>query len=205
MEMILWWRVWFGRMPVMRGGLAALVCLCLGCGHQTPVSPQPARAAVITQPPADKEALLYKNMRTANNDIDVSLQDLEDGMKRSKALGAVAGGEATSAFKNVTALLNTAGEALSDYDDVPATLEEFKAQFSADDEKRLRSIDAAVSALQAVDSASDILGDLASNVPAERKSDLAQISSDADEAGDDLREAVKLMGGKVPADDDDAG
>jgi hypothetical protein len=189
----------------MRGGLAALGLLFLGCGHSTPAVPQAVKTTSAPVPAADKETQLFQNMRTASNDIDVSLEDLEDGMKRSKALGAVAGGDAARALANVTSLLNTAGEALSDYDDVPATLEDFKADFAANDEKRLKSIDATVSALQAVGSASDVLGDLSETVPAERKADLTEIANDTDEAGDDLREAIRLLGGKVPKDEEDSG
>ena len=188
----------------MRGGLAAIGLICIACGHQPTALPQAAKPAASPTPALDKEAQLFQNMRTASNDIDVSLDDLEDGMKRAKSLSAAAGGEAGRALGNVSALLNTAGEALSGYDDVPATLEDFKAEFAADDEKRLKSIDAAVSALEAVGSASDILSDLSANVPAARKADLTQIANDADESGDDLQEAIKLMGGKVPAEDTDA-
>ena len=151
----------------------------------------------------DPTADLYQKMRTANNDVEVSLEDLDDGLQKSKALAAVAGGDAGKALKNVADLLDSAGESLSDVEDAPASLDEFKKDFSAYDEKRLKSIDAAIGALQAVDSAADILSDLEANVPPARKEDLTKISDDTDEADDDLREAITLMGGKIPADQDD--
>jgi ABC-type transporter Mla subunit MlaD len=148
---------------------------------------------------------MYQSWRTANNDIDAALGNLEDGMKRSKQMAAVSGGNAAQALRQVADLLNSAGEALSDYDDVPATLEEFRKDFAARDENRLKSIDAAVSGLQEVGSASDILDDLSSNVPQRFKNDLNEITNDVADSADQLRQAIKLMGGKVPADDDDSG
>jgi len=186
----------------MRGALVFLVCASLGCGRggapSVVAAPPVAKAA-----PVDPATALYENMRTANNDIDVALGDLEEGMKKAKQLAPTAGGDAQKALNNVATLLNSAGEALSDYDDVPPTLDEFKKEFASYDETRLKCIDAAVGALQQVGSATDILDDLAANVPASRKDPLDEIANDADEAQDDLRAAIKLMGGTIPADVDD--
>ncbi len=148
---------------------------------------------------------MYQNWRTANTNIDASLGNLEDGMNRSKQLGSVAGGNAGQALKEIAALLNSAGEELSDYDDVPASLDEFKKEFAARDENRLKSIGAAVKSLRQVVSASGILDDLSSNVPDKYKGDLGEIATDVDDSADELRQAIKLMGGKVPADDEDSG
>lgn len=183
--------------------LALAAWFAIGCGHA--LAPQAVRAAPSKAAPPDPEATLYANMRTANNDIDVALQDLEDGMKKAKSMAPSAGGQAKTALNNVASLLNSAGEGLSDYDDVPATLDDFKKDFAAQDENRLKGIDAAVGSLQQVDAAADILDDLSANVPADRKEALGEISDDSDEAIDDLRAAIKLMGGTVPAEDEDAG
>ena len=181
-----------------------LVCVSIGCGRGAAPSASSA-APPAPRPPADPAAVLFENMRTANNDIDVALGDLEEGMKKAKALAPVAGGDAGKALNNVATFLNSGGEALSDCDDPAASLDEFKKDFSAQDENRLKSIDAAIGALQQVDSANFVLDDLADSVPPDKKAALEEIANDADEAQDDLRAAVKLMGGTVPADVDAGG
>src|SRR5579862_864072 len=192
----------------MKVGFLLAVGLCLGCGHSTP-GPQ-GQAQVQPTPPPDPQAQLYQNWRTANTNIDTALDNLEAGVNLAKQLASVAGGGSKSTdkevganqgFKEIADLLNSAGEELSDYDDVPASLDEFKKDFAARDENRLKSIDAAVSALQEVDSASDILDGLTSGAPAQFKSQLDDLDNDIGDSTDELKQAIKLMGGKIPAGD----
>jgi ABC-type transporter Mla subunit MlaD len=154
--------------------------------------------------PPDPELALYEKMKTANVKLDAALDDMEEGLQRAKKLSPIAGGNVTTALINVASLFNSGGEALSDLDDVAASFEDFKKDFAAQDDHRLRSIESASNALEDVREAGDILDDLKKGVPADRAQALQGIVDDSDDAEANLVEAIKGMGGKVKAEDDSA-
>ena len=142
-------------------------------------------------------------MKEADTKVDIALQDLDDGETEAKAFAPKAGGDAKQALLQVADLMNSAGEDLSEYQDVPDTLDAFKKDFAAQDERRLTSIDAAIQALKSVQAAGDVLDSLSKNVPPDGKATLDEIAGNCDEADNGLQLAIKAMGGKIPADEDD--
>ena len=176
-----------------------VVALCAGCshgGHKASVQPNAPAAA-----PVDPVADMFQKMRTANYQVDSSIDDVEGALDATKKLAPKAGDQAGQALLNVADLLNTAGEKLSEFDDVPDSLDEFRKDFSSQDEHRLQGIETAISALKAVRDASDILDVLTQNVPADHKKELDDIVAKTGEAESDLEQAVGSMGGKVPPQD----
>jgi len=180
--------------------LLPLAMAAVGCRRVAPAPPSAPPAVVANQDPV---ATLYANMQQADTKIDIATQDLEDGISEAKALAPKAGGDAKKALLNVASLMNSAGEDLAEYQDVPTTLDAFKKDFAAQDEHRLTSIDSAVQALKSIQAADYVLDDLSKNVPTESKSALDEIAGNCDEADNGLQVAIKAMGGKIPTEEDD--
>jgi uncharacterized protein YukE len=157
------------------------------------VPPKPPEAA-------DPEGVLYKKMRSADVQVDSAIQDLNDALNQAEKLAPRAGGDAEKALLSVVEQLDQAGETLADYENAPDTIEEFRKNFNAQDERRLHSINTVLDAVAKTTEASTISGDLAANVPEGFKKDLAAISDLIDEAQSELEQSVVAMGGKVPDD-----
>jgi ABC-type transporter Mla subunit MlaD len=152
------------------------------------------------QAKADPAEAEYKKMRTADNNVDASIEELDDAVQGAKTLAPKAGGDAKQALGTVVSLLNGAGETLDDYDEAADTLEEFKKEFAAQDDRRIRNIRVSNEALSKISDAYDILGDLTANVPGQYKDDLKQISDNVDQAQSDLQDVVTGLGGQLPED-----
>ncbi|HWD37307.1 MAG TPA: hypothetical protein VG944_00530 [Fimbriimonas sp.] len=184
----------------VKGGAALMILLCLGCGRHG--ASQPVRTAAVEAPP-DPQAQLYQKLRTADYQADGAIQELQDAEDGAKKLAPAAGGEAKEALLSVADLVNGAGESLSDYTDVSDTLADYKKDFAAQEDHRHKNIEVCIASLGNVQDASDILGVLLKNVPTERKEALNDIAGSVSEAENDLEDAIRSMGGKVP--DEDSG
>jgi uncharacterized protein YukE len=172
-----------------------------GC-RQAPSVPggQGQGSTVPTTAPTDPEAALYKKLRGADVQIDSGIHELNDGLQQAEKMAPRAGGQAQTALLSVVEQLNQAGESLGDYQNAPDTLEEFKKDFNAQDERRLQSIKIVLEALGKINDASNVLNDLGQNVPDGFKKDLGSIVQSVDESQTDLEHAVVSMGGQLPDD-----
>jgi|GEM_PF-4698294 len=190
-------------MPAIRQSYVALAAALLtigGCHKPVTAVAAPPPAAAVKQDPVE---VLYQNMKEADTKVDIAVQDLEDAMNEATTFAPKAGGDAKQALLNVADLLNSAGQDLSEYQDVPETIEAFRKDFAAQDEHRLNAIDAAIQALKSVQAANLVLDDLDKNVPAQGKQALDEIAGNCDDAASGLQVAIKKMGGKIPKDEDD--
>jgi ABC-type transporter Mla subunit MlaD len=172
--------------------------VCQGCHRGVSVengAPSPPPTEVVKK---DPEADQYKKLRGADIQVDSAANEMNDGLQETKALAQKSQGDAQKALLSVIEQLSEAGESLGDYENVADTLDAFKKDFAAQDERRLDSIDIALDALNQVTDAVNTLNDLSANVPPAFKKDLDEIVSNVGQTQSDLQQAVVSMGGQVP-------
>lgn len=187
-------------------GATTIPLVVLGCGssHKSEVATTaPATETKDTTLPADPEDALYEQFKTGRYQINAAVDAIGEAVKIAKPMSMSAGGSAGEALTEVSDMLDDAGSSLVEHNDDPPSLEDFKKDFPAQDEERLKSIAAASEALRTLRDAQGTVGDLEANVPADFKADLLKLDDGIGEATDALEEAIKAMGGKVPPDEDD--
>jgi len=178
--------------------VAFVVCLAItGCGSSTKVADGSLTSA--TKPaPANPEQALYDQIRSGTYQIGAAVDAIEEVRKTAREIASREKGDTQKALLTIEAHLNDAGEALSDFGDEPVTFEEFKKDFAAQDDKRLKAIDAGNESLNDLRDAQDILGDLLDSHPPEpENTELNNADSALDGCLQAVEDAIKAMGGKV--------
>lgn len=183
--------------------LAALILLALaGCGNKDggtqAVPPASTGAPSSSEGPKDEATALLEQLRGGAYQIDVAMGSMEVAMNRVRPLMADNPAETKEALQNIADMLDSAGATLIEFNDAP-TIEQVRANFKENDDRRLKAIDEADDARQEVEQARTIVSDmLHSEPPAEIKSKLEEIDTAIDEALDAIEAAIEAFGGTVP-------
>lgn len=181
-----------------------LACLAvIGCAKtNSPVAAnaESTKAAI----PADPDQALYDQVRSGAYQISSAIDSIEAVRKTSREIAAREQGKTQAALLEIASSLDDAGKALADYGDDPPPFDEFKKNFSAQDDKRLKAIDAATESLSDIGDAQDTLSDLIDSHPPEpEKTELGSADSALEDCAQTVMDAIKAMGGKVTETTDD--
>jgi ABC-type transporter Mla subunit MlaD len=123
---------------------------------------------------------------------------IESAHGTAKEMAAREKGVTQQALQAIAGYLDDAGGTLSDFADDPPTFEKFKADFAAQDDRRLKAISAANDSLEALQDAQVLIDKLLDSKPPEpEKSQLENADSELDGCVDAVKDAIKTMGGKV--------
>jgi len=180
--------------------LLCLICL-IGCS-KSPNPPSVASVPVKAEVPSDPVQRLYEQMRSASYQIGTSLDSIEEVRKTAKDLAEHQEGLTKAALVAVGKKADAAGKLLADFGSEPPTLEQFKSDFAAQDERKLEAIDAADEALDDLLDAQDVVGDLLDSHPPDPAGSQLDEADDALDAGiQAIQDAIKTMGGRVTASD----
>jgi ABC-type transporter Mla subunit MlaD len=165
----------------------------IGCGK----APE-ATAAAAKATASDPEQELYEKVKTARYQIGVATDRLAEIVNVTRGLAMAEEAEVREALNRIADDLASAGSKIADFDEEPPALAQFKAEFSEQDEARLKAIEACNAALANVASAAGLTEELlASGPPEEAKNALTQVRGSITEAQDALEEAVTGMDGVV--------
>jgi hypothetical protein len=183
-------------------GLAACI-IVLGCSKAGSETKVDAKKTGPTAP-IDPDHALYDQVRSGAYQINSAIDAIEEARKTSRDIAAREGGKTQKALLQIASSLDDAGKALADYGDDPPSFEEFKKNFAAQDDHRLKAIDAANKSLDALGDAQDTLSDLLDSHPPEpENTELSNADSALYDCVQTVEDAVKAMGGKVASPDDD--
>jgi enamine deaminase RidA (YjgF/YER057c/UK114 family) len=182
--------------------LAALVGLAMvGCGDKGAASDAGAAnpgTTASTSEPKDEATALLEQLRGGSYQADVAMGSMEVAMNRVRPLAAQNAEETREALQNIADMLDSAGATLSEFTDAP-TLEEIRANFKENDDRRLKAIEEADDARKEVEQAKGIVADmLLSEPPADVKATLDEIDTAIDEALDAIEAAIEAFGGTIP-------
>jgi len=188
---------------VNRSFIAICFCLvCLGC-HSNESKPNDSGTKATTKAtvPTDPDKALYEQMRSGAYQISAAIDTIEETRKTMKDMASRQTGQTQRVIMTVASILDKAGSRLAEYGDAPPTFEKFKADFSAQDDRRLKAIDAAGLALDDLNDAQDVVEKLIdTKPPEEEKSKLEDADASLDSCTAAVADAIKAMGGKVEDD-----
>ncbi len=149
-------------------------------------------------PPTDPDKALYEQVRSGNYQINAAIDSIEEARKTAKQMAGREKGDTQHALQTIAGFLDKAGSNLADFADEPPSFEEFKADFKAQDENRLKAIDQATKSLDLLGDAQDVVESLLTSKPPEpEKSQLESSDTALDGCIASLEEAIRAMGGKV--------
>jgi ABC-type transporter Mla subunit MlaD len=186
-------------------GLFSAAVLTSGCGPKAvAASPKQAATAAETKP-ADPMEAERDQVREGATQLTQAVSSLND------AVGTLAALQKSSqdpdlkrALSAIATSLDDAGASIADFSAEPPDLATFKAQFAAQDKKRLDAIDAANDALHDLDDATDALDpflpDPKATAPKPDSQAIQDLEQSMEDAQDALESAVKALGGKVEDD-----
>ena len=177
----------------MRALLLLFPLVVMGCGKGSA-----SDTSVKPRPNVDRTAELRERDAQAAFSLDAASSSLAEALEAARKLAPTAGGDAKDALLDVAEMLDSAGATLSDFDDPPPALAEYRTGGPARTTERGKALAAALDALRELRDAQGTLDDLTGNAPAEHREALAEISDKTDEAIDSVEGAIRELGGKVP-------
>jgi len=182
--------------------LGFMACVAVfGCSKAGSQITEPATAKPRT--PVNPEKALYDQVSSGAYQISAAIDSIEAVRKTAREIASREKGNTQKALFAISASLDDAGKALADYGDDPPPFEEFKKNFAAQDDRRLKAISAANQSLSDLGDAQDTLSDLLDSHPPEPEStELNNADSALDDCVQAVEGAVKAMGGRVPAADE---
>lgn len=167
-------------------GLILLLGL-IGCG-----GPKASDVPSGAQPTASASESWYERTRSGTFQLGSVLSTIQEAFEASETSTKAAKGDAKALWADVTDALDTAGASLEPFTEFNLSESDFDKDFVAQDDKRLKAIEAANDALHPLDDAAEALGEL---------SDGQQVLELVRLAQDDLKEAIETLGGKVEEDE----
>jgi hypothetical protein len=163
-----------------------------GCGAQASSEPGPEQAAKTSA----ESSPLYAQLRAGAFNLDAAATSLQTALESARKLLKQADGDPKQALLDLVALVDDAGEAISDDTIAPST-EEVAKDPKGHETDRLDAIEHASDALKSVAEASAISGDLAQSAPEELRPDAEVLDKSIVEAMDALKDAVRELGQKA--------
>jgi hypothetical protein len=150
----------------------------------------------------DPDQTLYDEVRSGAYQISAAVDAIEGVRKTSRDIALHQSGKTQKTLLSVADILDDAGKALADYGEDPPPFAQFKQNFAAQDDRRLKAIDAANEAVDDLLDAQDTLGQLIdSNPPEPINTQLNEADSALDDCVQAVKDAIKAMGGKVASAD----
>ena len=179
---------------------AAAVCLMIVMAGCTKPNVSVPKTDVSGQkiPPSDPVKALYEKVRSGHYQLSAAIDSIEEVHKTTKGIAAKEEGDTKRALLTVVSELEDAGKTLTDFSDDPPSLEDFKKDFAAQDEDRLKAIDSANEALDDLEDCQDLVSDLLNSHPPEpEKTMLMQADESLNGCVQSVSDAIKALGGKV--------
>lgn len=122
---------------------------------------------------------------------------IEETLATAEKVKAAAAGEALAAIEDVLGLIDSAGAGIADYTTPIPNLDEFRKAVEAQDERRLKAIEAGNDAVRDLKEAAGILDSLAESAPDPLKKGAAELAELVDLCVRDLYDAVEALGGQI--------
>lgn len=172
--------------------------IVIGCGKHDPEQNGPVAG---TNPgaaqPSDPSHAVYDQMRSGFVQLGTVTQTLADALDSAKAGKELKDAKIKETSSSIAELMDSAGSYIADYTEPPDSFEAFNAKFAANDDARLKAIDAANDCLHEVVEAKDALTDLLNDPKLEKNPTVQDLQGLLDDADKGLREAIQTLGGKV--------
>jgi hypothetical protein len=174
--------------------LASVALFVVGCS-----SGRSQQQAQTEEPPQTPEQKLYEQIRSGHYQLASALDSLETASETSHNLAeSQADNETKKAVAGLRAKIDKAGSLIGDFSEAPPPFDQFAKEVEAQDDERLKAIDAANESRTLLSEADATLRDmLDSQPPAEEKSRLATIEDSVEAALSTIGDAVVSMGGKA--------
>ncbi len=179
--------------------IALLAIMGFGCGRSPAVNASASPPPKVTAPPATDEKALYEGVRSGYFQLSGVQATLEQAVGEVTGLSTKGDANLASVVTDLREALDSAGAGIADYTDEPPPFAEFSKDFAAQDEKRIRAIDAANDALHELEDASGLVSDLLGESKYAKNASLGDLADVIQLAIDDLTEAINSLGGKVEA------
>jgi hypothetical protein len=176
----------------------------IGCSNGSHPADRSAKAEQAN--PVSPEQALYDQVRSGAYQISAAIDSIEDVRKTMREMASREAGATQKAHLTITGDLDDDGTALADFGDDPPTFNEFKKNFAAQDDRRLKAIDAANESLDDLHDAQDVVGDLLDSLEHQdagvpQKAQLDHADTVLDGCVEGVEGAIKAMGGKVTSTD----
>lgn len=169
--------------------LCSIATVIFGCG-------KPEVEAVAGAKPPNPEREMYDNLRSARFQIGAANERLSDVFNQVSGLAEQEEAEVHDALKEISDGISKAGSLVADYDEELPPYDKFQADFSAQDDERLKAIEACSKALGEVEDALNLTDDLLESGPPEEPAKvLREVKNGLEECRDALKDAVADMGG----------
>lgn len=176
-----------------------------GCGsppdaNEASVAPKkPTKDSKPSLPknPSDPDEALYEVSRKGTVQMNGAADTIEETLATAEKVKAAATGEAAAAMEDVLGLIDSAGAGIADYTAPIPNLDEFRKVVEAQDERRLKAIEAGNDAVRDLKEAVGILDSLAENSPEPLKKGASELSELVDLCIRDLYDAVEALGGQI--------
>ena len=146
--------------------------------------------------PTVQASPLYAQLRAGAFNLDSAANSLQTALESARKLLKEADGDPKQALLDLVALVDDAGEAISD-DTIAPTPEEVSKDPKGHEQDRLDAIEHASDAMNSVAAASAISGDLAQSAPEELRPDAEVLDKSIVEALDALKDAIRELGEKA--------
>lgn len=147
--------------------------------------------------PKDPDEALFEVCRTGTVQMNGAADTIEETLHTAEKVKSIATGEAVHAMEDATGLIDSAGAGIADYTAPIPNLEEFRKVVAAQDERRLKAIEAGNDAVRDLKEAAGILDSLAENSPEPLKKGATELSELVDLCIRDVYDAVEALGGKI--------
>ncbi len=177
--------------------LGSLLAVSLVSGCQKSSKEDPSGEQTTVEKPKDPEERLYEQVRSGAFQLTTALDSVQKAMQQSRTLADSSSGELKEAMLDVADHLDAAGSSITDYTTAPVKLEEFRKNFSENDDKRLKAIEVSNTALMDTSEADGIVESLLQNDKFKAQAELRTLSNVIGAALDALEGAIKVMGGKL--------
>ena len=179
----------------MRTGAWLLVGCAIaaaGCGARAASEPASTKGDM----PTVQASPLYAQLRAGAFNLDSAANSLQTALESARKLLKEDDGDPKQALLDLVALVDDAGEAISD-DTIAPTPEEVSKDPKGHEQDRLDAIEHASDAMKSVAEASAISGDLAQSAPEELRPDAEVLDKSIVEALDALKDAIRELGEKA--------
>jgi hypothetical protein len=156
-----------------------------------------AEPATVPEKAKDPEEKLYEQMRSGAFQLSSALEALQKAVVDARTLGDSSSGELKDALADIADHLDSSGASIADFTGQPPALEEFRKNFAENDDKRLKAIDKANTALMDANEADGILQSVLEKPEFKTKPELKKISDELGACLESLEGAIKALGGKL--------
>ncbi len=182
-----------------------LACsLAIGaCSHPHSEVSESSLPTTPTRTPitVDSPRALYEQCRSGAVHLAGASETIEEALALAKKIARTAPKAMKEALGDAETMIDSAGAGIADFVTEPPSFEQFQKSIVAQDEKRLKAVQAANDGLHDLDEARGIVESISEDAKGPLKTQVTSLTSMFDVCVQDLEDAIGSLGGKIEKND----